>query len=137
MQHNGLKKTKTCCLAAFKGLMGFPAHLLSSCRGATIHEIPFAQHQQERKVAHSHRLTFLDPMLAPGNARMLMNPATQLQAGQRAVGSLAGTPQGKLQVTKKPLKAEKLRVFSSTAHNFWDRGMWACQQHSQQGGAYN
>lgn len=51
MQNNGLKKPKSVASLpsrvsyVFLALMGFPAHLLSLCRGAIIHAIPSAQQQ--------------------------------------------------------------------------------------------
>lgn len=46
-------------------------------RGATIQAIPSDQ-QQDRWRAHSHCLTHLMPALAPGSARMLLDPTAEL-----------------------------------------------------------
>lgn len=79
----GLKQMTTAWLTAFQGLLYTPgSDWVSSTpptlsRGATIHAISSDQ-QQDRWRAHSHCLTHLMPALAPGSARMLLDPTAEL-----------------------------------------------------------
>lgn len=85
MQNDGLKNLKTCCLTAFKGLLCIPGSDGVSCTSpvftqGSYHSCnPLCPAATKTEKAHSHFLTYLAPMLAPGSARMLLNPTMELQ----------------------------------------------------------
>lgn len=83
MQNDRAKTVTICWLTAFQGLLYTPGSDWVSYtpptlfKGATIHAT-LSDQQQDRWKACSHCLTYLTSVLAPGSARMLLDPTIEL-----------------------------------------------------------